>query len=186
MITESLDSQLDCLAAYLCSPFNRSQNINVRFFPKCWPYAYLTYLQRPFKVKKGPWWSWTIKKVWPWKVTVSWSNKHRANISGKIWSLYFEICFSPLLLRSLPCCLCCYSYTTMARDACEVYTKPCSLTTSENKVIFRQNVRNVLDFGQAYRANVQFYFHLILPLYLSSSSCSNILFSLSLYPRHWK
>ncbi len=64
-------------------PTNRYGIIIVRFFPKSWPYDK--------RVLGGHELS---KKVWPWKVTVSWSNKHRANFSGEIRQLYFKICFT--------------------------------------------------------------------------------------------
>ena len=41
---------------------------------------------------------------WPWKVTVSRAYKHRANFSGKIRRLYFEICLYSLHIEFLQSC----------------------------------------------------------------------------------
>ena len=67
------------------------------FFFASWSPAHLTHLQWQVKVN-----FFTVpfvlgcpelsKRIWHWKVTVSRSNKHRPNLSGKIRHLYLQNC----------------------------------------------------------------------------------------------
>ncbi len=109
-----------CGIGHYISCFNRSQIINVGFFLVFWFNTHLTYLQWPFNVNlfltvdvlghvaRGE----LSKKVWPWKVTLNRSNKHRPTFQEKsdiynLWSVFYECIFGISHIMSWPQRICC-------------------------------------------------------------------------------